>query len=46
MAVVGHLHTLKDRDVFKRGLDQPDGGPEILVFGPFCDVICRENRKI
>ena len=28
MAVVGHLHTLKDRDVFKRGLDQPDGGQE------------------
>ena len=25
---------------------KPSRGPEILVFGPFCDAICRENRKI
>ena len=25
---------------------EPPRGSEILVFGPFCDVICRENRKI
>ena len=25
---------------------KPSRGSEILVFGPFCNVICREDRKI